>query len=75
MDNSYHAYACNDGELCKYRMHDHKTLHYVECACPCNEYIVLARKGKCPGCMHYHKPSVDLVIDADNIHEYIDQCD
>ncbi|MBY0109501.1 MAG: hypothetical protein K2X90_00070 [Candidatus Babeliaceae bacterium] len=47
MENSKHAQT-KDG-------YDYKTLHYVECSCPCQKQRHLIRKGKCFKCRHYVK--------------------
>lgn len=47
MDNSKHT-DISDG-------YDYKTLHYVQCNCPCHKYRHLHRKGKCFKCRHYVK--------------------
>lgn len=35
--------------------YDNKTLHRVECSCPCQKQRHLLRKGKCFKCRHYVK--------------------
>ena len=45
MDKSQHGYTC-DG-------YDYKKLHYVQCACPCERYPRLDRRGQCIRCGHY----------------------
>jgi hypothetical protein len=48
MDNSKHVKDMKNG-------YDYKTLHYVECSCPCQKQRHLIRKGKCFKCRHYIK--------------------
>jgi hypothetical protein len=47
MDTSKHT-KIKDG-------YDYKTLHPVECSCPCRKQRHLLRKGKCFKCGHYIK--------------------
>ncbi len=52
MDNSKHV-KTKDG-------YDYKTLHYVECSCPCRKQRHLLRKGKCFKCRHYVKHDTEI---------------
>lgn len=54
MDNSFHAYLCNDGNECCGP--DYKALHYVKCACPCDSYGYLEKQGRCMHCNHFRMP-------------------
>lgn len=56
MDTSLHAYLCNDEKLCELQPYDNKTLHYVHCTCPCNQYAWADRKVTCLRCWHFHDP-------------------
>ena len=60
MDTSKHT-KIKDG-------YDYKTLHYVECSCPCHKYRHLMRKGKCFKCRHYVKPDA-VVFDMRFLYE------
>jgi hypothetical protein len=61
MDTSYHAILCDDGpELCALRHYDNKTLHTVPCSCPCGQYEINNKKGKCSFCWHYHDPADEI---------------
>lgn len=51
MDTSKHADTSGG--------YDYKTLHYVECSCPCCKMRHLNRKGKCFKCGHYIKPDTE----------------
>jgi|GEM_PF-5728190 hypothetical protein len=51
MDKSKHT-DTRDG-------YDYKTLHYVECTCPCHKHRHTARKNKCSQCDHYMNPKIE----------------
>ena len=51
LDNSYHAAP---GKI------DYKTLHHVNCACPCKNYKKV--NSKCVNCGHYINMEEDVYI-------------
>jgi len=58
MDNSFHTKL----------QFDHKQYHYVQCNCPCHQYISSFVKGKCPQCGHYHDPKDFEILTSADIH-------
>lgn len=51
MDNSYHMQEAEAGVTC-----DDKKYHYVNCSCPCDEYLQAYDRGRCTKCLHYRAP-------------------
>lgn len=55
LDKSYHAYKCTIEHGCCPR--DYKTLHPVDCACPCDQYPQIEEFGRCMKCKHFRRPT------------------
>ncbi len=38
------------------RRPDYRTLHSVECFCPCDSYEQVVQYGRCSRCLHFRRP-------------------
>ena len=55
-NSTYAARCCQRKSKDLKTKYDSKNFHYVECNCPCYEYILSPVGGICPQCGCYHDP-------------------
>lgn len=60
---SFSAPGCMDNSRNLKSLYDYKEYHIVECHCPCGQYKLLADRGQCTKCKHFHdvKPTYTIV--------------